>query len=611
MKTGCLRYTFDRTNRESKSIMGSSKVATFSSKLSCLVSANKETSGIVHIESRADSFPVTSFACLAYYSKFQNLNVICTQFCQVFGAYFSVIFFNSLIFNYINNKLDSFAGFLYKPDLFNWVIKADFCTILKTKKDKTSEMSIKPETSNNTVLTKNFNGFLNMFARISTALSLALILSSPMFAQTITLNFPHFSGREWELTLLRGLNKDVVLSGTIPADGKVVLEIPETHRSYAGMARWMLKNGGGLDFVLNGESFSVECLSDQPNEDNIIYTGTIENKFLLANYREQEQLRLRYEAMRIGLAAYPEGTKLHAVLKEEMDAVKKENDKFFRDLSASPLYAARFREIVNMTRGVSDELETDEVTMARKTDDFMRHRMSWPALYTSNHWSGICFSWVQMHSSVIQQDSALLNSARDILARIEDDNIYTDFCEQIARYFIKFGKDSLLQVITPEIQKSGKLKRNDGLLVQFHSVPAGAEAPVLVRADGVALPWKETPGKVNLVVFFQSGCGPCESTMAQLMANFQFLESAGVNIITVSADKDKVVYEETAAKFPWKEKIFDGEGFDGTNFKTFGVAGTPTILVIDKKGQLLKREAQLPELLLWLEREGLAKAGTN
>ncbi len=433
----------------------------------------------------------------------------------------------------------------------------------------------------------------------------------PLGAQTVSLHFPHFAGSEWDLFLLKGLNKDTVLSGTIPPDGKVVLEIPESHQNYAGMARWMLRKGGGLDFVLNGESFSVECLSDQPNEENIIYSGTAENRFLIENYREQEKLLMRYEAMRMALVAYTEGTSLHSVLKEELETVKKSLDVFFRDLEGSPLYAARFREIVNLTRGISKLRDADEMTVALSTDEYFRYKMSWPALYTSNHWSGICYSWVQMHASVIKQDSALLASTRDILARIEDDAVYTDFCEQIARYFIKFGKDSLLQVLTPEIKESGKLIRKEGLLVQFHSTPTGEKAPVLVQADGQELPWSGTPGKVNLVVFFQSGCGPCESTMAQLTANFQFLESAGVNIITVSADKDKAIYEENAAKFPWKEKIFDGQGFDGANFKTFGVAGTPTILVIDKKGQLMKREAQLPELLLWLEREGLAKAGTN
>jgi len=450
-----------------------------------------------------------------------------------------------------------------------------------------------------------------MVKRLLILLSFYTISGVALNSQTVSLNFPYFSGSEWDLFLLKGLNKDTVLSGTIPADGKVVLEIPESYRNYAGMARWMLRSGGGLDFVLNGESFSVECLSDKPNEENIIYKGSVENRYLIDNYREQEKLQMRYEAMRMALVAYPEGTSLHAVLKAELETVKNSLDQFFTDLESSPLYAARFREIVNLTRGITKLRDTDEMTVARSTDEYFRRRMSWPALYTSNHWSGICYSWVQMHSAVIKEDSALLGSTRDILARIEDAAIYTDFCEQVSRYFIKFGKDSLLQVLTPEIQKSGKLLRNEGLLVQFSSTPLGEKSPTLVRADGRELAWAETPGKVNLVVFFQSGCGPCESTMAQLIANFQFLESAGVHIITVSADKDKTTYEDTAFKFPWKEKIFDGQGFDGANFKRFGVAGTPTILVIDKKGQLMRREAQLPELLLWLEREGLAKAGSH
>ncbi|MEY3051661.1 MAG: hypothetical protein RLY31_1446, partial [Bacteroidota bacterium] len=239
-------------------------------------------------------------------------------------------------------------------------------------------------------------------------------------AQTISLHFPQFAGRNWDLVLARGLGKDTILSGVIPEDGPVVLNIPETYGDYAGMARWMLHNGGGLDFVLNGESFSVECLSDQPDESNIIYTGTVENTYLLDNYHEQERLQRQYEAVLMGLRAFPEDSPLHPQLSSEKERLETTYEKFMDELSASPLYAARFREIVNFTRGIGSDFETDEYARALAADDFLRNRMSWPALYTSNHWSGVCFSWVQLHVMVLENDSLLLASARDILTKFDD-----------------------------------------------------------------------------------------------------------------------------------------------------------------------------------------------
>ena len=61
-------------------------------------------------------------------------------------------------------------------------------------------------------------------------------------AQEITLNFPYFSGKNWDLILLRGDAQDTVLRGVIPEDGRVLLRLPKTKPRYQGMARWMLRN---------------------------------------------------------------------------------------------------------------------------------------------------------------------------------------------------------------------------------------------------------------------------------------------------------------------------------------------------------------------------------
>lgn len=426
-------------------------------------------------------------------------------------------------------------------------------------------------------------------------------LSFSLAAQTITLTFPKFSGKEWDLILLQGLNKDTVLRGTIPDDGKVVLNIPARRRNYAGMARWMLRNGGGLDFVLNGENFSVECLSDEPNESNIIYTGTVENVFLNENYRKQEEILFKYEAVSMALKAYPEGSSLFSPLSKEKKKLAQDYDDMYRELAKNPLYAARFREIVNFTRGTGKSLDLDEKGRATEADNFIRKQMSWPALYTSNHWSGVIFSWAQMHSLVIESDSTLMTSTRDILAKLDDNLIYTDFCEQVARYFIKFGKDSLLFELGPEVRASGKLLRYDGLLAQFQGMKNGERVPDLVLPDGSEMSLASSKKTTRILIFYQSDCGHCEEALDQITANYATLQKGNVQVISISADSDEKVFKDKADTLPWSVKLYDGKGFAGPNFKNYGVAGTPTLLAVDEKGKLLHRSAKFPELLSWLD----------
>jgi len=433
-------------------------------------------------------------------------------------------------------------------------------------------------------------------------LTLALVsLSFSLTAQTITLSFPKFSGKEWDLILLQGLNKDTVLRGVIPDDGKVVLNIPAKRKNYAGMARWMLRNGGGLDFVLNGESFSVECLSEEPNESNIIYTGTVENVFLNQNYHQQEEIMFKYEAVSMALKAYPEGTSLFSLLSKEKKKLTQDYDDMYRELAKSPLYAARFREIVNFTRGTGKSLELDEKGRAIEADNFIRNQMSWPALYTSNHWSGVIFSWAQMHSLVIESDSTLVASTRQILGKLDDNLIYTDFCEQLARYFVKFGKDSLLFELGPEVRSSGKLLRYDGLLAQFQGLQTGERVPDLVLPDGSEMSLISNKRSTRLLMFYQSDCGHCEDELEKIKANYSTLQNAGIQVITVSGDTDKKVFQDKADSFPWAVKLFDGKGFGGPNFRNFGIAGTPTLLAVDEKGKLLRRSAQFTDMLVWLD----------
>lgn len=453
----------------------------------------------------------------------------------------------------------------------------------------------------------NMTSFLNNCVFI-----LLILLPTTAYPQTITLRFPAFAGLDWDLLLFRGQEQDTVLSGVIPAGGEVLLRIPEAHHGYTGMARWMLRQGGGLDMVINGEDFSVECLSDQPNDDNIIYSGSAENAFLRENYREQERLLLQYEAMRMVLRSYPPGHPLYAAATKEEANLQKAWATLYSELATSPLYAARFRQIVNVTRGLGSRLGMSEAELAADLDDYLSRRMAWKALYRSNHWSGVIFSWVQMHTQVIGSDTALLGSARRILSRIPDAEMYTSFCDYLARSLSGAGKDHLIGELAAEVKGSGKLLRTDGMLAQYGAPQAGELAPELgfIKHLGdpaehnhqtVVLRPVELSENYSLLVFYQSGCGPCENLMPQLVGSYPILEDKGVRLISISADTDYQVFENTALGHPWADKYCDERGMSGPNFKRYGVVGTPTMFLLDKQGQILLRTADLAEVLTKLK----------
>lgn len=441
-----------------------------------------------------------------------------------------------------------------------------------------------------------------------------LILGVPNLvgAQNIRLKFPKFEGRGWVWVLMRGEVQDTILSGVIPADGVVDLQLPVNRVGYQGMSRWLLRGGGGLDMVVNGENFQVTCLSDQPNEENIIYTGSPENDFLRQNYKEQEQLMNKYAAVQMLTRAYPPLHPLHQTALEEQLRLEADWVTFRIKLSASPLYAARFREIVDLTRGIWGRLNQSESERGQVVAEFLNNSLSWQALYTSNHWSEVIYNWSQLYCDFIKDDEKLIASARQILNSLHDAEIYTSFCRFMARYFVKLNKDSLLQVLGPEIMTSGRLLVQEGFASQFGAPQKGMLAPNLLLTQGLEeVDFSSSPARelsvgslsktYSILVYYLSGCGPCEETLKQLVASHPMLAAKGIRLISISAGTDWKVFQESAGKHPWADKYFDGQGFQGPNFMQYGVAGTPTIFLLDEKGIIQVRTANLLEILDWLD----------
>lgn len=426
-------------------------------------------------------------------------------------------------------------------------------------------------------------------------------------AQQIRLHFPHFAGQAYDWVLIQGDKSDTIVRSEIPGDGWVSLDVPDRYAHYAGMSRWMLRSGGGLDFVINGEHFIVECLSDKPNESNIVFRDSKENLFLNQNFREQEKILAKFEAIQLGLRAYSPEEGLYATFSKEQQKLEASYSDFQKALAKNQLYAARFREIVNFTRGIGTTLDSDEKNQAYHADVFLRERLSWPALYTSNHWGGVIYSWTQMHLRVIQSDSALLGSATQILQRIPEPNMYTDFCDKMARQLVKSGKDSLIALLGPIVRQSGKLLHYNGILAQYQSLQAGELAPALSLSDNQGNAWSYTleadsseKRNKHLLVFYQSDCSHCEQALAELVQVYPDLSAQGVRVLALSADLQQSLFHEKAAEFPWKDSFCDGKGFSSPNFKQYGVAGTPTLFLVNANGRILLRTSRVAEVSAYL-----------
>jgi thiol-disulfide isomerase/thioredoxin len=120
--------------------------------------------------------------------------------------------------------------------------------------------------------------------------------------------------------------------------------------------------------------------------------------------------------------------------------------------------------------------------------------------------------------------------------------------------------------------------------------------PVEIRftaLDGREVDLAKMIGKVVLVDFWSTSCGPCVGEMPTVKAVYQKLHGQGFEIVGISLD-DK----ESALRRFIKEKElawpqhFDGKGWENQFAVRYGIFGIPTMWLVDKRGNLRNTEAR-------------------
>lgn len=437
-----------------------------------------------------------------------------------------------------------------------------------------------------------------------------LMASVGVKAQTVNLEFPYFKGKTYDFKIFQGDKMITLKSDTIPKNGKVQLVIPKQYAGYKGIAQWYLTNsatGGGLDLIINKQDFSVSCLDSIPTNANIIYKGSNENVFSSASYFEQQKLFEKHDAMLAATRAYSKNSPLYKVFNTEYQHIINQYAIYVKKIASSALYAAKFRQIVNITMGIGTIITTNEEAKARNINNFIVNQLDYSALYTSNHWGGVINNWVQLQTMALKNDTQLLRDTKTILNRITSDKIYTDFVINLTKELSKAGKDNILADLTPSIKNSNRLLNYDGVLSTYQKDLTG-KAPNLSIIEHLGkveehnhntktIATDKLDSKYTLLVFYKSGCGPCEEMIQGLQGNYQDLKAKGFGIISISADTDEQIFKNTSFTFPWSDKYCDLEGMNGINFRNYAVIGTPTIYILDSKGIIQSKVASIKEVI--------------
>ena len=164
-----------------------------------------------------------------------------------------------------------------------------------------------------------------------------------------------------------------------------------------------------------------------------------------------------------------------------------------------------------------------------------------------------------------------------------------------------FAKSFLeeFKTIKPEIRSmlEAKIKRMDAYRI-------GGAAPLFSQNDpeGNPISLEDLKGKVVLLDFWASWCGPCRRENPNVVKVYDKYKDKGFEILGISLDKDKGRWLGAIEKdgLTWPQ-VSDLKGWSNVVGKMYGVSSIPHTVLIDEEGNILALKLRGPALEKKLE----------
>ncbi len=438
-------------------------------------------------------------------------------------------------------------------------------------------------------------------------------------AQTITGTFPLPAGEEVRLEGFYGFDTYLIGSTTVSEEGEFLLDYSEA--GY-GMGQLVSADNRPFILILSGENIELKGESFGHPETIEILKGEENQLFeqYAMEYPRREQALSAWEYLeRIysmdSLFAVHEDP-LNAIVQEKQRI--REEDRAFLESLDPESYVSWFlplRKLVSSVPTIA-QYRTGEIPGAISAFRTMDH--TGPRLYKS----GLLRDVIESHFWLIENSGRSLDSVFiEMNVSIDHliDNIVTDEKKfnEITGYLFKllerrslFGSSEYLAV---KVLNEVSCTIDNDLAAQLESYRAmkpGNTAPDFAFRKDVFAPGygpSEIPGKLSdlnseyiVVVFGASWCPGCPEELSKIAGLYENWKAYGVEVVFVSLDEEKQVFENFAGIFPFIS-ICDYQKWESPVVKAWHVFATPTLYLLDSKREILLRPNSVRHMDAWVD----------
>jgi thiol-disulfide isomerase/thioredoxin len=144
----------------------------------------------------------------------------------------------------------------------------------------------------------------------------------------------------------------------------------------------------------------------------------------------------------------------------------------------------------------------------------------------------------------------------------------------------------------PQTKMAAQIALQEESKKKLAALAVGATFPDFSENDvaGAPLSVGKYKGKVVLVDFWATWCGPCRGEIPNVVATYAKYHDQGFEIVGVSLDqdKDKLLSFTKDNNMTWPQ-YFDGQGWQNKLAVKYGIESIPATVLIDPQGKIIGR----------------------
>lgn len=156
----------------------------------------------------------------------------------------------------------------------------------------------------------------------------------------------------------------------------------------------------------------------------------------------------------------------------------------------------------------------------------------------------------------------------------------------IAQIINAFSESSLVKIEKERYLQFKKKLIDDNPLAKGKVAPDFEE----LKTDGkTKMKLTDLKGKVVLIDFWASWCGPCRKENPNVVKTYEKYKDAGFTVMSVSLDSDKAKWLEAIQKdgLVWPNHVSDLGGWQSKVARQYGVGSIPQTILLDKEGKII------------------------